>query len=104
MKKEKFTPGPWRIELEDDDLMIFAHPWEYDIFIGCISKVAIPLNPKRDGQEGTSEANARLIAAAPELLERLTDIISFVKKDLKERNIPFCFTGAEDAIKKALGE
>lgn len=102
MKKEKYDCGEWSVKKENGEILIAG-----DRYIARVYDWA-GYNPPASKENAIlhdeAEANARLIAAAPELLERLTDIISFVKKDLKERNIPFCFTGAEDAIKKALGE
>jgi hypothetical protein len=53
----KHTPGPWRLrELADDTLAVYG-AGEYDIIF-----------PKRGAPK---DANARLIAAAPELLAAL---------------------------------
>jgi hypothetical protein len=54
--KDKHTPGPWRVSKNDS---IYAK----DEFIG------IALSGKPWGRELPQEANARLMAAAPELLE-----------------------------------
>ena len=48
-------------------------------------------------------ANARLIAMAPEILLHLKDALSYIKNDCKQRQIPYCFTGADLAIAQAEG-
>jgi hypothetical protein len=75
MNKTKFTPGPWVLVVQDDsdiantifavsqlkDGRIAAEDWDYNI---C----SIGLDQKN------VEANARLIAAAPDLYEALEDL------------------------------
>jgi hypothetical protein len=60
-----FTPGPWRAVQDaahEGNKRIYARPYE------AVAKV-YALEPKRD--DAKAEANARLIAAAPELYEAL---------------------------------
>ena len=57
----KHTPGPWRVSKNDS---IYAK----DEFIG------IALSGKPWGRELPQEANARLMAAAPELYDALRDL------------------------------
>lgn len=59
------TPGPWRADGED-------------VFSGhtCQATHIANANPIRDMFRRTAEANARLIAAAPELLEALKDALA----------------------------
>lgn len=88
MNEFKGTPGPWVIGgNEGSKLSVNADPY----FVALVD-------------EGYSqEANARLIAAAPELLEALTVTLDEIgywlsqqKPDLKEK--------IDSAIAKALGE
>ena len=82
MKEFKGTPGPWVVGgNEGNKLSVNADPY----FVALVD-------------EGDSqEANARLIAAAPELLEALLD--------LEARACVYVNTSkAKDAISKALGE
>ena len=66
------TPGPWSVsnEVEDGWRMVMAN-----------GKIVANVNPESfsvgvaDFLEMPAEANARLIAAAPELLEALIDLI-----------------------------
>ena len=60
-----FTPGPWE---PYSDWYIRAQ-----IGMGALATVVKPMRP--DVSDDECRANARLIAAAPELLELLDDII-----------------------------
>ena len=51
-----------------------------------------------------SEANAKLIAASPDLLENLTRILDRIKENNMENLFPSAFERAKAAIKKAKGE
>lgn len=95
----KHTPGPWVAEFGDD--IVIATP-------SCeIAVVAYTL-----AQRGAHTANARLIAAAPELLEAVKAMIEWddreqdhfvdfnVRMDLCKR----AFDLARAAIAKATGE
>ena len=70
--ESKHTPGPWRATEIQGDHFIHAHPYEYDIFVAEIPSPVRDLKADRD--TGTGAANARLIAAAPELLSALEEI------------------------------
>ena len=63
--KQGHTPGPWHVEDAPDSGLIFirSHPAE------------VSLANIRKGQDHPNDANARLIAAAPELLEALQSIL-----------------------------
>ena len=68
--KQGHTPGPWHVEDAPDSGLIFirSHPAE------------VSLANIRKGQDHPNEANARLIAAAPELLEALKAIEGRITK------------------------
>jgi hypothetical protein len=104
MTQTKHTSGPWE---RDDLLLPNGRP--------VIARTAgnIPISATTDdwlGQPGEDEANACLIAAAPELLEALEDLIETIDAyDLSDE----IDSGQEDdgatlkaraAIAKALGE
>jgi hypothetical protein len=58
MPQATHTPGPWSFHCEDGDVGVYAagsHTWVADIW-------------------GKNVANARLIAASPELLEALIEL------------------------------
>lgn len=72
-KSSKHTPGPWIIRGEGSELRITARG---EIVSGVVAEVRTgwPHPAQRDEQR----ANARLIAAAPELLESLNALRSFM--------------------------
>lgn len=67
----KHTPGPWIISQDDEFLHV------YDVMTPTGYYVA----STHDGVEGkcNSEANARLIAAAPDLLEALQMVSEYIR-------------------------
>lgn len=74
MTQAKHTPGPWIIEdiTDDGQSVISAASKNWIDF----ARVWVVTDESTD-KEG--EANARLIAAAPELLEALKDVMSAVE-------------------------
>lgn len=79
MEKVKHTPGPWRIDDNEHDIEILADPGFPCRYFGeegvwPIAK-AMNLHHADDSAGGVMEANARLIAAAPEMLEALQCMI-----------------------------
>ena len=96
MSAFKGTPGPW--EVGEDGDVIWGPEWE-----GRKTFVAsVPFN-----KTPRTEADARLIAAAPELLEALEELMSDVLDirgvDVEEYK-PEGFKRARAAIAKATGE
>ena len=63
----KHTPGPWRVEYETD-----ISGTENDPENGCVGPVDVAHVYMRT-VPGRHEANARLIAAAPDMLQALRD-------------------------------
>lgn len=94
MSKFKGTPGPWRVARQNGSpttgewMIAGAKP-------GYLAEV-------RDCGGGFSAANARLIAAAPDLLEALSDLVDHVAMIGIGR--PSELDAARAAIAKALGE
>ena len=88
----KHTPGPWRAEKDET-----AEVWDIKCNLGTVA-MTDDLSPK------TNEANARLIASAPELLEALKNLVSMGWNDS-----PLCkvyekeIQAAEKAISQAEG-
>lgn len=70
----KHTPGPWRIE----DVESMQPYTEYDVYAGDHRVMHV-----HDIDDG-AEANARLIASAPELLEALTETLRALEAHLDE--------------------
>jgi hypothetical protein len=66
------TPGPWRVEES-------SHKQEFSHWIGSLSRHVMPRQSTIAGVVNAgaeSDANARLLAAAPELLAALRDVLA----------------------------
>lgn len=98
----KHTPGPWNVEGPDwyGDFNIV--PSHEALAIGAVVR-----NGMRD--QGETEANARLISAAPDLLEALRELFATVKGECprlldEDRGAnPHLYSSIVDAIAKAEG-
>ena len=66
MSNAKHTPGPWRVSLSDDTVVIDAHGREVAMIDGDYN---------RPDEWPIMEANTRLIAAAPDLLATLERLL-----------------------------
>ena len=83
------TPGPWRTTLAYDDPVIVDHN---------NTIIAIAVLDSNDPKElETIVANARLIAAAPELLAALNQVLDVLTLRMDWQSIP----GLEDAVEFA---
>ena len=71
-----YTPGPWKVSLPDDRVLPYFRVYK-DVHsalakgIISIAEIEPAVNP------GEREANARLVATAPELLDMLKKICVF---------------------------
>jgi lactate dehydrogenase-like 2-hydroxyacid dehydrogenase len=98
MKEFKGTPGPWNYCAEEPD-------WVTD----SNDNIAVARVTRYNTDAEAQHANAKLISAAPELLEALQSLINDYD-DFRERtghtNNPQnkMILNAKSAIKKALGE
>ena len=121
--KTKHTPGPWEIMADPDKKGM--HPLHDNRFIstkGASDEISFGYD-KRDGNwhldEGSiicqmtdseeQEANARLIAAAPELLAALQDLVkrcAALDQSVTHDGIENCYAiaKAREAIQRAQGE
>ena len=83
------TPGPWAVDASLCTVhhLLFQHPLDNRNKIASV----------------TSEANARLIAAAPELLEALTSIVEFWDANVPADYLSEQHKAARAAIAKATG-
>lgn len=98
MADTKHTPGPWRVE------GMLTHR----VKPGHI--ISHGLNEYRDGPAGyvcdtlgTTFWDARLIAAAPELLEALRGLVAYVDENVAQADVGPHIDRALDAISKATG-
>lgn len=75
------TPGPWQVLPEECDKPYIRIR---GTVLGCRYKIANVLTPHYEGvherEAAETRANARLIAAAPELLEALKPFAELLKK------------------------
>lgn len=92
------TPGPWSIvEYGDDECPTLV------IHKDTESRVCFMATPGSNGDPAVIEADARLIAAAPDLLEALGDLIADAEMQMKNPSyhMPFSMPKARAAIAKA---
>ena len=103
MKEFKGTPGPWEIKPEEVDRpYIRIRGTQF----GGRYKIANVLSPDYDGvhhrEADETRANAYLIAAAPELLQALQNMVESYQYEASPDNP--ALLQARAAISKALGE
>ncbi len=96
----KHTPAPWHVKFSDDD------PYDDILIKGSgrsIAKIWLDDAPVPD-YNAQQKANAQLIAAAPELLEALKEILADAEmiESFIEGGENY-FTKAKNAIAKAEG-
>ena len=70
----KHTPGPWLVDLESSRAGDICPQNEFDLSICEIQRVDCSAETGRYFDGETTEANRRLIAAAPELLAELKNL------------------------------
>lgn len=100
MEKFKGTPGPWRVSEKRGDLIDIRHENNEP---GAMS-LNLAHVVARQSWLKEAEANAKLIAAAPELLEALQKMVSKAYKQNWNDAYPEELQSAQAAINKALGE
>lgn len=99
---DSFTPGPWiTIRWVDEDDDIFTVGWKR----GGIARMILC----SDYQKETAVANARLIAAAPEILDALITSLPYVESAeddpaYKPGSVAKVVKQIRDVIAKASGE
>ena len=102
MAERAHTPGPWRVIIDDDGNPLSGRPSvqasdELDCAIvhwdGFVQEYWRSARGDKEIQ-----ANARLIAAAPDLLEALEGVVRVADRDTPE------FAAARAAIARATGE
>lgn len=91
------TPGPWKLEISDG-------PWVSDAYVmadkwGVVARLGLSYSlPHWDGPQ---RANARLIAAAPDLLEAL-EMVRDADNDCRRDGLPTIPTAARAKIDAAI--
>ena len=97
MSEIKPTPGPWEAKP--------TGPWDgWDGWSVEDATGAVVCDAHGSQLNGRREANARLIAAAPELLEALREIFHDVKQGAIPNDDDEWWKKASTAIAKATGE
>jgi hypothetical protein len=92
MTKAAHTPGPWKVDVFTTAILIESR-------VGCICEM-----PSDHGQHAERRvANARLIAAAPELLEALEDLDWGIGNGASDETWDAACAKARAAIAKAKG-
>ena len=91
----KHTPGPWFVNYLDGERYSIVDNKDMGAFSG-IAIVAF-----HDDAEGETKANARLIAAAPELLEALKQAVAWMDGERTPIN---ALVNARKIIAKAEGK
>lgn len=103
--KPKHTPGPWRIEqIKKHHLDFYKGSLRFTLYgpTGCIASI----RPRSMMPDYESQANARLIAAAPELLNKLDEAYHYLMNysHLGDERTDRLIEGIKYAIRKARGE
>lgn len=99
MKEFKGTPGPWVASKTDRSIGPVSR--DDDQSYGMILPVAWV---EFDGNDAYQQANANLIAAAPDLLEALQEMLNKAYKQNWNDQYPDEVSKAQAAISKALGD
>lgn len=95
----KHTPGPWTVyEAHDRSLFISRGPAATDVRIAKILN-STAVGPVRVRME----ADARLIAVAPKMLDELKDLVSLIAAEYPKQQHVW-LEGARDIIAKAEGK
>ena len=81
MSKFKHTPGPWKVDPN------YPHDIQTESGVIEIATTSIALSGGLPAKYEDRKANARLIAAAPELLEALQDAVEYLKNYLPDEMI-----------------
>lgn len=97
----KHTPGPWIAPKGQTNLVCAERDWKSQQ-IGAL-KHGFQATVSLQQGEAQAAADARLIAAAPELLEALIGLIEIGKRDMSNPKYDSYFDFAKLAIAKATG-
>lgn len=105
----KHTPGPWKVGARENsgNIRVYSEPARNMSQLGkTLAFVSAPVVPAKKGESEAAyqarrreieDANARLIAAAPDMLEALTDALACIDADADVE----AYQRIEAAIRKA---
>lgn len=98
----KHTPGPWRVEPEDDCLLVLAHPYEFDLAVVLVAWEPLVDQQRPERNTGSMEGNARLIASAPDLLLRLRHLVRAAENRENTMGDPIRLMTAKAELQEAI--
>ena len=84
-KRETHTPGPWEASTHPANDPEYCHVWSKSRG----RDIALVVRVKNESMVnvGSAEANARLIAAAPEMYEMCKLLLPVMQRDAKDRHM-----------------
>lgn len=94
------TPGPWKYQHATGDITSDHPPYPFRL----VARTYLREHPHSLMMGGEDEANARLIASAPELLAALKALVDECTDRWGEDSLPSEVYEAREAIAKAKGE
>lgn len=103
----KWTPGPWFVGAQNDTLYVIDGPPSPAPYDGPIPKEYGPNVVATPGwRQPNHDANANLIAAAPELYDALEELRDYAAKEIQRGGAHHdpVWAKAADALRKARGE
>ena len=98
----KHTPAPWHVGIGNGEGSIFSDSGRTRLEDGGTTLYPI-CSYNRGWNADEDAANARLIAAAPDMYHALQDLIAYLGVDV-DNGLDELLTNARDAIAKATGE
>jgi hypothetical protein len=103
MSEVKHTPGPWVLQKRDENIfrIVSSCVWEWDIATVDNDVDCIRGGTNEDGISLQSIANAKLIAAAPDMLSALQQIAKGQDGETKSDFIQRMICLAEEVIEIA---
>jgi hypothetical protein len=101
MKRVQPTPGPWEISDKSPVLIVGYDPRLFPENERVTIAKVDPAGDRMDAEIG--EANARLIAAAPEMLELLRRAFEYTYRDQRQEGADMLTKEIEKVIAKAEG-
>ena len=87
----KHTPGPWFIDKVNEGQWDVCHECDDENCWTVIHQATTEIGNVEDRLTDEDKANARLISAAPELLEALLDALPYVEDVLSNKEQLACF-------------